>query len=379
MTRLAALLLLVPSLAGASPRFDIDGDGADDAILDHRAIYYGGPKGYTAAPIPAFPRGNLPALFFALELVGDVNGDGFADVVLGDPACPPYARDMPQCEAGAVHLFLGGKSRLAAKPVQTIAVTAKDTHFGMQVVPLGDIDGDKLADIAVPDSKGVHIYKGTKSGLATTPIDLPSGTIIPVGDLDKDGTIDLVNIGPQTATIIYGGDPKRTQAIPLGGDAEFFGTAGSGDFDGDGHGDLAITVEPASPTGNSVANDVLVYKGSAKGLVTKTKIRFTRDHVRAEFGASFASAGDLNGDKLDDLVILAACSELDDKASSCNAGAAYVFLGSKKGLTTRPVQTLKPKRTNMSIVPNTLTVLGKGFAFGAYIYPDAKGVTTGSL
>lgn len=378
MIRLSALLVLVSSVAAASPRFDIDGDGADDAVLDHRALYYGSAKGYAAAQLPAFPRGK-DVLFFALELVGDVNGDGFADVVLGDPACPPFARGMPQCEAGAAYLFLGGKSRLAAKPAQTVATTVKNTHFGMQVVPLGDIDGDKLADVAIPDSKGVHVYKGTKTGLATTPIDLPPATIVPVGDLDKDGKIDLVSITPQATTIRYGGDLTRTQELPLGGDAEFFGSAGAGDFDGDGYGDLAITVQPSSPTGTLVANDVLIYKGSAKGLVTKTKTRFTRDHVRAEFGASFASAGDLNGDKLDDLVILAACSDFDDKASSCNAGAAYVYLGSKKGLTNRPVTTLSPKRQNMAIVPNTLTVLGKGFAFGAYLYPDARGVTAGSL
>lgn len=376
--RFLALVVLAPSLAAASPRFDIDGDGADDAVLDHRALYYGSPKGYVAATAPAFPRGK-PVLFFSLELVGDVNGDGFADVVLGDPACPPYARDMPQCEAGAIHLFLGGKQRLGPKPSQSIAVTAKDTHFGMQVIALGDIDGDKLADVAVPDRKGVHVYRGTKTGLSTTAIDLPPATIIPAGDLDKDGKADLVSITPQAASVIYGGDLTRTQVIPLGGDASFFGSAGAGDFDGDGYGDLAITVEPSSPTGNLVANDVLIYMGSAKGLVTKTKTRFTRDHVRAELGAAFASVGDLDGDKRDDLVILAACSDFDDKASSCNAGAAYVFLGSKKGLATRPVQTLRPKRTNTSVGGNALTVLGKGFAFGAHIYPDARGVTAGSL
>jgi hypothetical protein len=314
-----------------------------------------------------------------MELVGDVNGDGFADVVLGDPACPPYARGMPRCEEGSIYLFPGGKQRLGAVPAQTITARAKNTHFGMRVVALGDIDGDKLADVAVPDTTGVHVYKGMKTGLATTSIDLPASTIVPVGDLDKDGKVDLISITPQAATIHYGGDLTRTQAVPLGGDAQFFGSAGAGDFDGDGYGDLAITVEPSSPTGNLVANDVLIYRGSAKGLVTTKKIRFSRDHVRAELGAAFASTGDLNGDKLDDLVILASCSDFDDKASSCNGGTAYVHLGTKKGLSVRPAATLSPKRQNMAVTGNSLTVLGKGFAFGAYVYPDAKGVTAGSL
>jgi hypothetical protein len=383
--RILALLFLAPAVAHASPQRDIDGDGFDDAVLDHRLLYFGGAKGLVAGTAPAFPRAkpNQPVLFFALEVVGDVNGDGFADVVLGDPACPPYAKDMPQCEVGSASLFLGGPKRLAVKPVQTLTVTGKDTQFGMQVVPLGDVDGDKLADVAIPDRTGVHIYRGTKTGLATTPIDLPPTAIQPVGDLDKDGKIDLLAITPQAATIYYGGDPKRTFAIPIGGDAEFYGSAGSGDFDGDGYGDLAITVEPSSPTGNLVANDVLIYRGSAKGLVTKTKVRFTRDHVRAEFGGVFGSVGDLDGDKRDDLVILATCSQFDDKAGSCEGATAYVYLGGPKGIGGKPVAALAPKRTNFSFSGDAVTALGDidgdkrpDFALGGYVF---RGAAKGGL
>jgi hypothetical protein len=380
--RALACVLLLAGTATASPRHDIDGDGFDDAVLDSRLLYFGSAKGLVAGIAPAFPRAkaNEPVLFFALEVVGDVNGDGFADVVLGDPACPPYAHDMPQCEIGAVHLFLGGPKRLAAKPVQTITATARNTQLGMRVIALGDIDGDKLADVALTDLEGVHIYRGAKTGLGTKPIELPGTQVVPVGDLDADGKIDLLAIAPQTATIYYGGDLKRTRALPLGGDAAFYGSAGAGDFDGDGFGDLAIAVEPSSPTGNLVANDVLVYRGSAAGLDTAKKTRFTRGHARAELGGMFGSVGDLDGDKRDDLVIVATCSAFDDKASSCNAGAAYVYLGGAKGLIGKPVATLTPKRTNMSIGGNSLTVLGDidgdkrpDFAFSGFVYRGAKG------
>lgn len=373
---------LLAGTAAASPRHDIDGDGFDDAALDSRLLYFGSAKGLVAATAPAFPRAkaNEGGLFFAIEVVGDVNGDGFADVVLGDPACPSFARDMPQCEIGAAHLFLGGPKRLAAKPVQTITAKSKDSQLGANVIALGDIDGDKLADVALPDRTGIHIYRGAKTGLVTTPIDLPANQIVPVGDLDADGKIDLLAIVPQSATIYYGGDLKRTLAIPLGGDAEFFGAAGAGDFDGDGFGDLAITALPSSPTGNLVANDVLIYRGSAKGLDVTKKTRFTRDHARAEFGGMFASVGDLDGDKRDDLVIVATCSAFDDKASSCTAGAAYVYLGGAKGLVGKPVATLAPKRTNMSIGGNQLGALGDidgdkrpDFAYSARVYRGAKG------
>lgn len=373
---------LACGVAAASPQRDVDGDGFDDAALDHHLLYFGSAKGPVAGTAPASPRATPtePVLFFALEVVGDVNGDGFADVVLGDPGCPPYADDMPECAAGSAYLFLGGPKRLAAKPAQTLTAKAKNTHFGMEVIAVGDLDGDKLADVAIPDATGVHLYRGTKTGLASTPIDLPAAHIQPIGDLDRDGKADLLAITPQAATIYYAGDPKRTFSIPLGGDAEFYGSASSGDFDGDGFGDLAITVEPASPTGSQVANDVLVYRGSAKGLVTKTKVRFTRDHVRAEFGGAFAAVGDLDGDKRDDLVIVATCGDFDAKASSCKGGTAYVYLGGPKGLVGKPVAALAPKRTNFTVTGTALTALGDSdgdkrpdFAFGSYVFRGAKG------
>ena len=57
-------------------------------------------------------------------------------------------------------------------------------------------------------------------------VDLPAATIVPVGDLDKDGKIDLIALAPQSATIYYAGDPKRATPLLLGGDASFFGAPG---------------------------------------------------------------------------------------------------------------------------------------------------------
>jgi hypothetical protein len=378
MRPLACLVLLTSAVA-ASPARDIDGDGFEDAVLDDRALYFGSANGLLATPAPASPRGK-PMLFSALEIVGDVNGDGRADVVLGDPACPPYATDLPACEVGSAYLFLGSAKRLPAAPTQTLTVAEKNTLFGMQVIPLGDIDGDALADVAIPDRNSVHIYRGTKQGLSTTATTLPATSIMPIGDLDRDGKVDLLAITSENAKIYYAGDPKRTFDISRSRDATFYGAAGHGDFDGDGFGDLALTVVPPSPSGKRIANSVLVYRGSAKGLAAKPSVHFTRDHARAELGSAFASVGDLDGDKRDDLVVVASCSAFDAKASSCTGGTAYVYLGGRKGLATKPVASLAPTRTNTSITGNALAALGDldgdmhaDFAFGAYVFHGAKG------
>jgi len=386
MMRLATLALPVAlAVAGlgrpaaASPARDVDGDGFDDVALDDHRLYYGSANGLVAGTTPALP-GNKPALFYDLAVVGDVDGDGFADVVLGDPACPAFATALPACETGSAYVYLGGPKRLGSKPSQTLTVPDKNTHFGMRIIPVGDLDGDGLFDVAIPDATGVHLYRGTRSGLATTPVDLPPAEITPAGDLDGDGTADLLAIGAGGAIIYYAGDPKHTQALALGRDVAWVG-AGAGDFDGDGFGDLAIAVEPASADGSPRANAVVLYRGSAKGLVTAGKHRrFTRDHARAELGTSFASVGDLDGDHRDDLVVLASCSVFDAKASSCNAGTAYVYLGSGKGLRARPLAALSPVRSNFGITGNALAALGDmdgdgrpDFAFGAYVYRGAKG------
>src|SRR5688572_13722153 len=130
-TTLACVLLLTSS-AVASPARDIDGDGFDDAVLDHRVLYFGSAKGLVAGTAPASPR-TQHVTFGALEIIGDVNGDGFADVVLGDPACPDHATDLGACEIGRAYLFLGSAKRLSATPSQTLTVADKDTHFGMEL------------------------------------------------------------------------------------------------------------------------------------------------------------------------------------------------------------------------------------------------------
>jgi hypothetical protein len=375
--RTAALITLLSSTASAAPNRDIDGDGFADAVIGDRALYFGSAKGLVGATAPQSPRASSIS-FGSLAIVGDVDGDGFADTVKGDPNCPDHAHDMPACEAGSIHLFLGGKNRLAAKPAVTRGVTAKNTLFGMQLVAPGDLDGDGKADVVVPAFDATYVYRGTAKGLADKPLLLPAGTVLPAGDINRDKRADLIILTPQSATLFYGGDPKRTLSLPRDKKEMFVSAAGHGDFDGDGFGDLALTIEKPFAD-KPLANAIIVYRGSANGLITTAAARFTRDHARAEFGSMIASVGDLDGDRRDDLVVLASCSKFVVATSSCEAGTAFVYLGSAKGLTTTPVAALSPARKNIAISGNALSPLGDldgdkhaDFAFGAYVYRGAK-------
>jgi len=378
--RSALAVLLLSSVATAAPTRDIDGDGFDDAVLDHRTLIYGSPKGpaIDTKVTPSSPRQAF-VLFYAVEVVGDVDGDGFADVVLGDPACPDFADDLPPCETGAIHLFRGGPKRLAAKPSQTLRATAKNTMFGNQIVALGDVDGDRRADIAVVARDGVHIYFGGPKGLSPTPRDLPgNANVVALGDIDGDQRADLALVETSRATIYFGADPARTQVVTPPKNTTFYGAAGHGDFDGDGHDDLAITIRPVS--GARLANQVAIYRGGAKGLAGTPQTRLARGGARDEFGGAFAAVGDLDGDKRDDLVIVATCARFTPKWSSCDGAAAYVWLGGPRGLRPVPAATLAPVRKNTSITGGGIFALGDidhdghpDFAFGAYVYRGGKG------
>jgi hypothetical protein len=80
---------------------------------------------------------------------GDVNGDGFADVVIGDPSFGP---------SGVTYLYLGGSSGVGAMPTVTMVGIEGGGNFGNAVATAGDLDGDGLADLVIGAS---NVENGT--------------------------------------------------------------------------------------------------------------------------------------------------------------------------------------------------------------------------
>src|SRR5882672_3840080 len=117
---------------------------------------------------------------------------------------------------------------------------------------------------------------------------------------------------------------------PEGGTDFARSIASAGDVDGDGYDDV-IVGDPGTGNGPPTPGHVYLYSGSRQGLSTSATWTGDGPHVGARFGNSVAGAGDVNGDGYDDVIVGAPMA-----ANGAQLGAAFIYYGSAAGLSTVP-------------------------------------------
>lgn len=309
---------------------DVDGDGTADVAAGARFTLEKGTlqngsatvwSGATGAPLRSW-RGELPDGLFGHWVlpVPDLDGDGLADVVIS----APNAR-----VDGNVRGVVSARSPATGKEIWQRS--GKDTeNLGWDLAPAGDQNGDGIADVfaGAPsvDAGSVKLLSG-KDGTVlrtyTPPADVQSfgWYVASVGDLDGDSRSDLAvgaPLEPGVAEAKMGGawvlstrDGRVLQhwqgTTRLDGFGEI--VASLGDLDGDGVAEIAVASPRTNDQTRSLPGEVFVYSGKSG----KELRRWTGKQPGELFGRMTVSAGDVDGDGVDDVAIGAPWYAVGDK------------------------------------------------------------------
>jgi hypothetical protein len=301
---------------GVASAGDVDGDGILDALVGmsgngSTGLGPGGGarilSGQTGAVIWTF-AGTTANDGFGQTLLslGDVNGDGVADVAVGT------AIGTTSTIAGYARVFSGATGNI----IYTKAGTFIGQRYG-QAFSAGDVNGDGIADLMIgaignnvngSNSGSAFVYSGTNGALLRTVHGMGANNKLgysgcTVGDVNGDGFDDFIvgtfMTGTGYARVYSGADGSVLFHVTDGDVNDSFGhsVAGVGDANGDGTPDFAIAA-PNSNVGGTLSGRVRVYSGVDASLL--------REFVGTpgiHLGYCLNPAGDVNGDGLADLAI----------------------------------------------------------------------------
>jgi hypothetical protein len=233
---------------------------------------------------------------------GDVNGDGFGDIIV---SAPLY--DGPYQDGGRAWVYFGSPSGLSPTAGWTASGDQAFCKFGSAVASAGDVNRDGYDDVLVsaPFHGGTHyvgegrvyLFLGGPSGPSTSP------------DWMAEGGQYSAEMG--------------------------FGLASAGDVNGDGYDDVIVGAHGYQGAAGEWEGEAMVFLGGPAGLSPTPVWTVTGGLADSNFGMAVASAGDVNHDGYDDVLVGAPCYG-DPQGGPLSGGRAFFYLGSPSGPLTTP-------------------------------------------
>jgi len=396
------------SVSGAG---DVNGDGYADVIAGAPAydnggasygvglLFYGGPSTVGMMYLTPSARAGGLGVGASVSGAGDVNGDGYADVIAGSPN---YTNGESQ--EGAACVFHGGASSISPAVVSVMESDQDSALLGFSVSDAGDVNGDGYGDVIVgalgydsgePDEGAAFVYHGSATGIssaAAAMVEPDQGyahlgwSVSGGGDVNGDGYADVIAGAPhyddgqtdEGAAFVYHGSPAGITStaaamVQSGQDSALMGwsVSDAGDLNGDGYADLVVSA-PTYDNGQTDEGVAYVYHGSADGISTTAAATVESDQPGHILGYSVSGAGDVNRDGYADLIV----GVTSFANGHTEEGGAFIYHGSPSGISTTPaaiVESDQPYAQMGTGVSDAGDVNGDGYGdviVGAYHFDD---------